>query len=881
MKKFFTLVFSLMALFGQAQEQVIRCYTTEMQQIMREQGQLLETEEQFERWLAEKMRTTDFATENERVIPVVFHIIYQQENNIWNISNAQVLSQLQVLNEDFLRLNADTINTPLAFRPVAVNTGISFCLAQRDPQGNATTGIIRHQFPNTTAWSSGAFNSTVKPATQWDPTRYLNIWIANLSQGLLGYAQFPTGSGLPGLSGGTNANTDGIVVLYTSVGRPPANPFSGVYNRGRTATHEVGHYLGLRHIWGDGSNCSATDFCNDTPPSSAANYGCPNINRCNDTLVSPFPSIDLPDQVQNYMDYTDDACMNIFTANQTTRMLTVLQNSPRRASLLTANSCLPPVMRPIGGFAQSADTICAGGSLSFNDQSSNQPISWLWQFAGGNPATATVANPSGIVYNNPGTYQVTLITTNTAGSDTLVRSLAVVVQANLQANLPALDTLCASDMVRPLTAGLPRGGIYSGPGIFSDSLFNPQLAGPGNHAIIYTLPGCGSSDTSILTVLAAPNVTLSGLSSSYCLNAAAVNLVGSPAGGQFFGAGVSGSTFTPATAGPGTHTIRYRLSNSLGCEGSDSIVLQVNALPAVSLQPQVPVCITQPFVRLTGGTPAGGTWSGPGVSNDTLYTAIAGAGNHTIRYTTPAASGSGCTNAATATLQVTQPPVITFSPVADVCANGNNVLLNQASIPGGNYTGPGVNFGVFNPSQAGVGTHTIQFTGTSGGCAVGGSFSIRVVAPDTPAIQAVGTDSLRSALVGSNYRWYVDGIQIVGANSRSIRPTLSGIYRVEVQQGDCWSAQSPDFAYFMTSVAPSVAHSLKVYPNPSEGEFVLEHAASVCNIEIRDAQGRLLQAFESSEAKLEIDLQTAAPGVYLLRYQAGSAPATWVRLVKR
>lgn len=344
---------------------------------------------------------------------------------------------------------------------------------------------------------------------------------------------------------------------------------------------------------------------------------------------------------------------------------------------------------------------------------------------------------------------------------------------------------------------------------------------------------------------------------------------------------MSGSTFTPAAAGPGTHTIRYRLTNSLGCEGVDSVVVQVNALPAVSLQPQVPICITQPFVRLTGGTPAGGTWSGPGVSNDTLYTALAGAGTHTISYTTAAASGTGCTNTASTNLQVTQHPAITFSPVGNVCVNGNNVLLNQASVPGGNYSGPGVNFGVFNPSQAGVGTHTIQFNGSSGGCAVSGSFNIVVVAPDTPAIQALGTDSLRATLVGSAYRWYVDGIQIAGANNRSIRPQLSGIYRVEVQQGDCWSAQSPNFAYFMTSVAPSSAAAIKVYPNPSEGNFVLEHASSVCNIEIRDAQGRLLQAFESSDATLPIDLQTAAPGVYLLRYQAGSAPASWVRLVKR
>lgn len=872
MKQFFFALFGSL-LFNQVafgQEHIVRCYTVEMQQQMREQGKLLETDEQFERWLAEKMQTTDFGTENERVLPVVFHIIYQQENNVWNISNAQVMSQLQVLNEDFQRLNADTTNTPIAFRPVAANTGISFCLAQRDPQGNPTTGIIRHQFPNTTAWGSSAFDNTVKPATIWDPTRYLNVWIANLSGGLLGWAQFPTGSGLPGLGGGNNANTDGVVLLYSSVGRPPANPFNNVYNRGRTATHEVGHYLGLRHIWGDGG-CSVDDFCNDTPVSDAANYGCPTTHVSCGTV----------DMVQNYMDYTDDACMNIFTANQTTRMLTVLQNSPRRASLLTASSCLPAVQRPIGGFAQSADTICVGGSMSFSDQSSNQPTAWLWQFQGGTPATATTANPSGIVYSMPGTYNVTLITTNTAGSDTLVRNLAVVVQANIQAQLGSLDTLCSNDQIRVFTVGIPRGGAYSGPGIINDSLFNPAVAGTGTHQIIYTLPGCGSSDTAFVTVLTAPSADLQGLANAYCLNGGSVSLTGVPAGGQFSGPGVTGSQFSPSQAGAGIHTLRYRVSNAAGCEGQDSVVVIVNALPAVNASNPGPVCISTPFVLLTGASPAGGTWSGPGVSNDTLYPALAGAGTHAISYTSPAASGTGCTNTATLQVVVNQVPTVTFSPVADVCLRGNNILMDQASIPGGNYTGPGVNFGIFNPSQAGVGQHTIQFTGNSGGCAVTGSFTIRVFATDTPSIEALGTDSIRATILGSNYRWYRDGVRLMGENTRAIRPQISGIYRVEVEQAGCWSDASSDFAYFMTSVASAATTSFKVYPNPSEGAFVLEHAASTCSIEIRDAQGRLLQAFESSDAKLHIDLQTAAPGVYLLRYQAGSAPASWVRLLKR
>lgn len=875
MKQFFTLLAGLILLSGltQAQNQVVRCYTTEMQENLRNQGQWPETDAQFERWLAEKMQHTDLSTENPRVLPVVFHIIYQQENNIWNISNAQVMSQLQVLNEDFLRLNPDTVNTPAAFQPSAVNTGISFCLAQRDPQGNPTTGIIRHQFASTTSWSTGTFNSTVKPATIWDPTRYFNIWIANLSGGVLGYAQFPTGSGLPGLSGSGSANTDGIVLLYSSVGRPPFNNFGGVYNRGRTATHEVGHYLGLRHIWGDGG-CSVDDFCGDTPASDAANFGCPV------THVS-CGSVDM---VQNYMDYTDDACMNLFTAEQTVRMITVLQNSPRRASLLTATSCLPAVQRPQGGFAQTADTICVGGSLSFSDLSTNQPTQWLWQFAGGTPATDTTANPTGIVYNTPGTYTVTLIAGNGAGSDTVVRNFAVVVQANIQAQLASLDSVCASEQPTILTAGFPRGGIYSGPGVSNDSLFNPAAAGAGVHQIIYTLPGCGSSDTAFVTVLAAPSAQLQGLAAAYCLNAAAVALSGQPAGGVFSGPGVSAGQFVPAQAGTGTHTLRYTTTNSLGCQSVDSMTVQVNALPAVSVPVFQPVCVTTPFLVLTGANPPGGTWSGPGVSNDTLYPALAGAGTVVLTYTRPPATNTGCTNSATAQMTINQPANVTFQPVADVCLRGNNLLLNQASVPGGNYSGPGVNFGIFNPTQAGVGVHTIQYSGNSGGCAVSGSFTIRVITADTPAIAALGADSLQASVVGSAYRWYRDGIQLMNESTRSIRPLASGVYRVEVLQGGCWSDASADFAYFMTSVNPLGAAELKVYPNPSQGLYVVERPAgetAAYTLELRDAQGRLVQQWTGTEARMQLDVQSAAPGIYLLRYSSGNAPAVHTRLIKQ
>lgn len=873
MRTLLVLALAVLALPLRAQE-VVRCYTTEMQQALRNEGKLQESDAEFEQWIAGRIAAmrNEGGIESEFVLPVVVHIIYQTENNPWNISDAQVFSQMEVLNEDFLRTNPDTTNTPVAFQPAAVNTSISFCLAQRDPQGNPTTGIIRHAFPNTTTWSSGAFNSTVKPATIWDPTKYMNVWVANLSGGVLGYAQFPTGSRLPGLGGGGSANTDGIVLLYTSVGRPPFNPFPGVYNGGRTATHEVGHYLGLRHIWGDGG-CSVDDFCADTPPSDASNFGCPVTHvSCGNV-----------DMVQNYMDYTNDACMNLFTADQRTRMIAVMQNSPRRLTLPTSLSCLPPVQRPMAGFAQTADSICVGGQISFSDQSANLPDSWFWRFEGGNPASDTTANPTNIQYDTAGVYKVTLITTNIAGSDTLERQFAVVVQAGVNAVLDTISDFCVNSAAQVLVAGLPRGGVYSGAGMVSDSLFDPAVAGLGTHQIVYSLPGCGSSDTTSITVLPAPVADFQTAIQSFCVNDSAIALTASPVGGSFSGPGITGNSFSPAQAGTGTHVLVYSVSNAAGCVSSDSIIVTVNALPTINLPILVPVCEVQPFVLLPAATPAGGSWSGPGVSNDTLYPPIAGSGLITLTYTTAAAAATGCVNSATATINITAQPVLSFAAVDPICVRGSTLLLNQASVGGGNYSGPGVNFGVFNPAIAGVGTHTIQFTGNSGGCSVAGSFTVEVFSPAAAEVETVGNDSLRSRNTADSYEWFLNGQPLVNETGRGIRPQQSGNYSLQLRDNNCPSIRSSDFAYFMTSVADVTSGELRLYPNPSSGQFWFERSTSngfAYELLLTDLQGRLIQTWSSSEQKLELQLADMPAGVYLLRYHSGFE-LNWMRLVKR
>lgn len=256
-------------------------------------------------------------------IPVVVHVVWNTSAE--NISDAAIQSQIDVLNADFRRLNADAGNTPSYFQGVAADCEINFCMAQRDPNGNATNGIVRRQ---TTVTSFGT-NDYVKyynngGSNAWPRDQYLNLWVCDLSGGLLGYAQFPGGP----------AATDGVVCDYAYFGTIGSQqPF----HLGRTATHEVGHWLNCYHIWGDdGTSCNGTDQVSDTPNQADENYGCPSgsVVSC-----SNGPNGDM---YMNYMDYTDDACMNVFTAGQKNRMQALFNSGGFRAPLLNSLGCEPP-----------------------------------------------------------------------------------------------------------------------------------------------------------------------------------------------------------------------------------------------------------------------------------------------------------------------------------------------------------------------------------------------------------------------------------------------------------------------------------------------------------------------------------------------------------
>jgi hypothetical protein len=299
-------------------------------------------------WQREMGRLIEAAHQGTRrvegviTIPVVVHVIYRTP--LENISDAQIQSQIAILTQDFRRINVDAANTPAIFGGVAADTEIEFCLAQFDPMGAPSTGITRTQTTQT-SWSG---DHAVKYAAQgghdgWPRDAYLNIWVCNLSGGLLGYATPPSVA---------DATRDGVVIGYNYFGN--TGPLNPSFNMGRTSTHEVGHWLGLAHTWGSGG-CTNDDNIPDTPIQTGPNFGCPTYpsESCSNAALGG-------DMFMNYMDYCDDICFNLFTNDQKAVMRGLFDPGNVRSGLLISGACVNPDFNKAALLLSSGqpDTIC-------------------------------------------------------------------------------------------------------------------------------------------------------------------------------------------------------------------------------------------------------------------------------------------------------------------------------------------------------------------------------------------------------------------------------------------------------------------------------------------------------------------------------------------
>lgn len=303
--------------------------------------QLEAMDQQYAHWLEQAREHAAHRDGEVYQIPVVFHIVHNTPSH--NLADSVVHSQMEVLNEDYRRLNANASETRDVFLPVAGDVGIEFVLADQDPDGNPTNGIVRVAteresfeldfFSGEMTLDEVKFSST-GGSDAWDTDRYLNIWVCNIAPGfgqVFGMAYPPAGlDHWPDDSSEPSAGAAGVILHYTTLGRNnPSHADDGVAenNLGRTLVHEVGHYLGLRHIWGDAisffgeDGCEVDDGIADTPNSAeSANFVCNfDANTCTEEVGEDFP-----DMLENYMDYSQDACMNLFTQEQADMMRYVL-----------------------------------------------------------------------------------------------------------------------------------------------------------------------------------------------------------------------------------------------------------------------------------------------------------------------------------------------------------------------------------------------------------------------------------------------------------------------------------------------------------------------------------------------------------------------------
>ena len=435
-------------------------------------------------------------------IPIIFHIISYSATgtvpvgNYPNISQAQVNSQVAVLNADYggtgVGVSTYTALTSGGHGPfydyatanslpapdntnsgiLPVNTGITFSLVTINPNGlqipepgidriNAYTLTPTSPYTNTNprqaALTATNFNNfidmVIKPQTIWDPTKYFNVWVTDCDSstiGLLGYTTFPGGTGLAGITAVGTATTDGCWIYAKAIGN--TGTLEANYDLGRTLTHESGHYFGLRHTWGDGSACpAATDYCNDTPPEEQATYY--GYGTSNATYVYPYTTntctstgaynSDLGDGIMymNFMDYADDAFMSLFTNDQLTRMQAALSQSPNRSGLTASAAivCVPGSLSPVASFTYPLN-ICPNGAAVFTDVSTNMPTSWTWCItpnSGVSINTSTSQNPM-ITFSYTGSYSVTLLATNTVGSTSVTQVVTVIGSPTLTVNSPSI-----------------------------------------------------------------------------------------------------------------------------------------------------------------------------------------------------------------------------------------------------------------------------------------------------------------------------------------------------------------------------------------------------------------------------------------------------------
>lgn len=777
-------------------------------------------------------------------LPIVVHVIHNGEavGTGTNLSKAQVLSQIDVLNEDYRKVNTDGAQVPSVFQALRSDMQIQFAPANIDPNGKtmAEPGIDRVD-RNAKGWSVSSFdedfcNTTLKPGTYWDPNKYINVWVCNLAGGdpgfvLLGYAQFPDNTaGLGGLSTkGGAASTDGVVIWYKAFGR--VGSLSAGSNHGRTLTHELGHFFGLRHVWGD-SNCG-NDYCGDTPTQQTSNSGCPSFPH---VTCSNGPNGDI---FMDYMDYSDDACLHLFTPDQKDRMQAVMAaGTPRRSSLATS-----PVIcqSSIAATASASSAVCVGGTLAL---SATGPAGATYAWSGPNGFSSTQQSPTlpNATVAMSGTY--TLRVTQDAISCPKTLTLNATVNA-----LPGTPTL--SSTAAKLCAGSAATLSATLPPAVPNEDFNG--AAPG-----WVIASTGTAGTGWQLVNAPYNYTSKYLVlSNYSPNGTRFAIANSDAGGT--AAAVNTTLTTPGFSTMGATTLRLTFQHLLKFSGGDVVTVEAttdgNTWNAVAT-----------YAKDQGTTTAPATTSinlNAYVNNPVVQVRWRYKTGYSFCWAIDNVQFSGDVPA----------PAYTYA-WSLVSGDGLPAAASAASI-------------TVTPTQASV----YQLTASlPGGCPVASAqlaVGVAATAAATPALTLSGSTFSTPAVAGASYQFYLNGTALPSTSTNTLMATQAGTYAVVITSAaGCSSSPSAAVQYAVVTATRAGQSTLEltVTPNPTpDGRLTItfSNPTRAAQLTVLNSLGQLVrsQALPAATTTAHLDLSSLAPGVYVL--QATSTDGTSTRRIVR
>ncbi len=862
--------------------------------------------QQFETWYKTLLPAvggpkgnSDNGTQSIFNIPVIVHVVHsgQAIGSGANISQAQVVDQINILNKDYNGTNSDTTLIPGVFKPFLGKTKVNFCLAVVNPTNGvlAEPGIDRRNSV-TSGWTAGPYtmaycDATIKPNSIWDPNRYLNIWVVNLGSSLLGFATFPN-PGMTGLLGlappyGTST-TDGVVCLNTAFGSigsaaPP-------YNKGRTATHEIGHWMGLRHV--DGDQTCGTDECADTPTQNTLNFGCPAFPQ---VTCSNGPNGNM---FMNYMDYVDDACMQLFTKDQVYRMQLIMANSQFRASLLTSTVCnLGTVINNVGvtniispTYSQIANcdpfilpsinlhnfgtNNVTTVTFTYNcDGVGTQTLNWVGNLA---PNTSSIVNfPQINLANGSHYFAVNALNPNSVVDTYTLNNysyqpFSITNGYTIAAN--GATTICSGNPATLTATGGATTWTWSPSAITGTS----AVVFPGT-TTVYSVSGSFATCVKVATVLVTVNITptLTANSTTICVGGQAT-LVASGAPSYSWS---TTQTTSMINVSPGVTTVYTVQGINGGCVSSKQVTVTIGSSLGI-----VPVASSTMFcsgatTTITASGASSYTWN-PGNLNGT---SIAVTPNSTTTYTVNG-TAAACSGTATILITVNATPTISATATSPtICTPGPGTTLNGSGANTytwnpGNLTGASV---PVNPNT----TTTYTVDGNSAaGCADSETVTITVngkptvnVGSSTPTLCPGSVGSL-FAVGATTYVWNPGNIS---GSSPTVTPLTTTQYTVVGTTNGCSDTKTITLTVFPCTGLDASQYSsliLSVYPNPVKDELFIRSNEDV-KVTIYNAIGQIVRS-ETIARNGKISTHDIPSAIYFVHVK-GNNETRVVKVVKQ